>query len=79
MLLNGLLSESFAIKQGVRQGGVLSPWVFLCYNNDILSGQSIRIYVVIYMSKIYVIYMTKYICRGNNIYMYTDNIMIVLL
>ena len=41
VLLNGLLYESLAIKQGVRQDGVLSPWLFLCYNNDILSGQSI--------------------------------------
>ena len=33
--LNGKLSPLFSVKQGVRQGGVLSPWLFLCYNNDI--------------------------------------------
>ena len=25
----------FDVTQGVRQGGVLSPWLFLCFNNDI--------------------------------------------
>ena len=25
----------FEVKQGVRQGGVLSPWLFLCFDNDI--------------------------------------------
>lgn len=33
--LNGQTSSMFAVKQGVRQGGVLSPWLFLCFNNDI--------------------------------------------
>ena len=33
--LNGKLSPIFPALQGVWQGGVLSPWLFLCYNNDI--------------------------------------------
>ena len=33
--LNGQTSSVFPVLQGVRQGGVLSPWLFLCYNNDI--------------------------------------------
>ena len=35
--LNGKLSLTFPVMQGVRQGGVLSPWLFLCFNNDIPS------------------------------------------
>ncbi len=33
--LNGKKSVYFPVKQGVRQGGVLAPWLYLCYNNDI--------------------------------------------
>ena len=33
--LNGKKSAYFPVKQGVRQGGYLSPWLYLCYNNDI--------------------------------------------
>ena len=33
--LEGFLSDRFSIKQGVRQGGVLSPWLFMCFNNDV--------------------------------------------
>ena len=29
------LSPMFSVKQGVRQGGVLYPWLFLCFNNDL--------------------------------------------
>lgn len=36
--LNGKLSPMFPVIQGVRQGGVLSPWLFLCFNNDIPSA-----------------------------------------
>ena len=35
VLLEGLLSDPFFIKQGIRQGGVLSPWLCMCFNNDI--------------------------------------------
>ena len=31
----GLISNSFPVLQGIRQGGVLSPWLFLCFYNDI--------------------------------------------
>ena len=32
---NGLISEKFPVQEGVCQAGVLSPWLFLCFNNDI--------------------------------------------
>ncbi len=35
VLLDGLVSEAFPVKQGIRQGGVLSPWLYMCFNNDI--------------------------------------------
>ena len=35
VLLDGLVSESFCVSQGIRQGGVLSPWLYMCFNNDI--------------------------------------------
>ena len=35
VLLDGLISEAFPVKQGIRQGGVLSPWLYMCFNNDI--------------------------------------------
>ena len=35
VLLDGLLSHSFPIKQGIRQGGILSPWLFMCFNTDV--------------------------------------------
>ena len=33
--VNGAISSMFPVRQGVRQGSVLSPWLFMCYNNDI--------------------------------------------
>lgn len=35
--VNGLTSDLFPVLQGVRQGGVLSPWLYMCFNNDIPS------------------------------------------
>ena len=35
VLLDGLISKAFPVKQGIRQGGVLSPWLYMCFNNDI--------------------------------------------
>ena len=32
---NGVISQPFKVRQGIRQGGVLSPWLFLCFNNDL--------------------------------------------
>ena len=34
--LDGLFSDRLSIKQGIRQGGVLSPWLFMCLNNDVM-------------------------------------------
>ena len=33
--VNGAISFMFPVRQGVRQDSVLSPWLFMCYNNDI--------------------------------------------
>ena len=33
--VNGAISSMFPVRQGVRQSSVLSPWLFMCYNNDI--------------------------------------------
>ena len=35
MSLNSKLSAMFPVRQGVRQDGVLPPWLYHCYNNDI--------------------------------------------
>ncbi len=34
--VNGLFSKRFAIEQSVRQGGVLSPWLYLIYVNELI-------------------------------------------
>lgn len=34
VLLDNKVSDEFCISQGVRQGGVLSPWLFMIFNND---------------------------------------------
>jgi hypothetical protein len=36
VLWNGCLSSMFAIKSGVRQGGINSPWFFSVYINDLI-------------------------------------------
>ena len=33
--VNGAISCMFPVRQGVLQGSVLSPSLFMCYNNDI--------------------------------------------
>ena len=33
--VNNLTSDLFPVLQGVRQGGVLSPWLHMCLNSDI--------------------------------------------
>ena len=33
--VNGQISTTFPVLQGIRQGGALSPWLLLCYNNDV--------------------------------------------
>ena len=35
VLLDGPVSEAFPVNQGIRQGGVLLPWLYMCFNNDI--------------------------------------------
>ena len=35
VLLDGLVSESFWVNQGTRPGSVPSPWLYMCFNNDI--------------------------------------------
>jgi hypothetical protein len=40
VLYNGHMSDTFPILQGTRQGGVLSPWLFLLFINELLSDLS---------------------------------------
>lgn len=35
VLLDGVASDEFPVRQGVRQGGVLSPWLFMIFNDDL--------------------------------------------
>jgi hypothetical protein len=35
VLIDGVPSAEFPVLQGVRQGGVLSPWLFMIYNDDL--------------------------------------------
>ena len=35
VIFDGAPSSEFPILQGVRQGGVLSPWLFMIFNNDL--------------------------------------------
>ncbi len=34
-MVEDLISAPFQVRQGIRQGGVLSPWLYVCYINDI--------------------------------------------
>ncbi len=34
--VNGIVSEKFEVQQSVRQGGVISPWLYLIYVNDLI-------------------------------------------
>ena len=38
VLVKGHKSDWFDILQGSRQGGVLSPFMFLCYKDDLLNN-----------------------------------------
>ena len=35
VITGGVVSAEFPVLQGVRQGGVLSPWLFMIYNDDL--------------------------------------------
>ena len=35
VLFDGIVSDNFSILQGVRQGSVLSPWLFMILNDDL--------------------------------------------
>ena len=41
--LDGILSKKVCVREGVPQGGVLSPTLFLVYSNDILTTTSKRV------------------------------------
>ena len=34
--INGIYSRIYDLRQGTRQGGILSPWLFLVYINDLI-------------------------------------------
>ena len=37
VLYKGYYSDWFSVLQGTRQGGVLSPFLYLCFNNDLIN------------------------------------------
>ncbi len=42
VMVEDLISAPFQVQQGIRQGGVLSPWLCMCYINDITEMQDNR-------------------------------------
>ena len=34
--INGIYSRIYDLRQGTRQGGILPPWLFLVYINDLI-------------------------------------------
>ena len=48
VVVEGKSSRIYEVKQGTRQGGVLSPWLFLAFINDLKSERNntmVRVFV----------------------------------
>ena len=46
--VNGLYSREYNILQGTRQGGIISPWLFLVYINDLYTNENSKWGIFLY-------------------------------
>ena len=60
-----VMSDFFSIKYGVRQGSVLSPFLFAIYVNDLFTIQNVRhgIYVILYADDILILSSSVYMLQ----------------
>ena len=47
VMVNGILSDKFPVLQGVRQGGILSTWLYLLFIDELLYSYKTQAMVVL--------------------------------